>query len=243
MKGMPPDSRRSALLDALRGVAILGMITYHIAFDLSLFWGSDIDVEHGAWWFLARATAITFLLVSGMAVAFSEEQSLSLSLKDRWSKRIQRSLLIALCALLVSFATYLLDSETYVRFGILHLLAVSRLILPLTLRLKRWNILLGALIIALFHTVPFVRDTSLLLPFGIVPPAFATVDYFPIVPWIGVLLMGMGSVQLKFIRDFFIHQRSQTLLTAVGRRSLLIYLIHQPIILLTLRLILGKGSF
>ena len=52
-------------MDALRGVAILMMVLYHLLFDLSALGGFPIDVFTGFWRLEARATASLFITLAG----------------------------------------------------------------------------------------------------------------------------------------------------------------------------------
>lgn len=172
-------------------------------------------------------------------------------------------------ALLVSIATFIVDPETYVRFGILHLIAIATLILPLAAPLKEWNALLGLLVLTTAELLPASAQTTLLIPLGIPPDNFATVDYFPFLPWFGVILIGYAIGYFLYIRNLrwrkpeafsilnspAFAQPSLKLWPASkatagrqfsilarwpGRHSLLLYLVHQPIILSVLHLIFGK---
>lgn len=231
-------------LDILRGMALLGMIAFHAAYDLQQYWQWDIDVFHGAWKLLARTTATTFLLVSGIAVARSEERMRALPPSVRWQRRLMRFGILLFFALCVSAATFALEPRTAVVFGILHLLAASRLLLPLFARLRGGAIVLGTLWIACGRSAPWEVSTSLAIPLGFVPTGFASVDYFPLLPWFGVPLIGMGLLSLPGFRHAAGHPLSAhpwlMPLAWLGRRSLIVYLLHQPLLLATLAVLFGR---
>lgn len=224
--------RRRLELDLLRTLAIACMVLYHLVYDLSVLYGWEIDPFTGGWRLLARATASLFLLVSGMSVALASARH------DRdvpWGRRVRRAAQIGAAAMLVTAVTYAALGDTYVRFGILHLVAVSGLLLPLFLRLGRWNVLAGALWIAAGRAISGLRaDTRLLLPLGIRPAGFASVDYFPLLPWFGVVLLGAGLAALVYAPGRAVPSprgRLWEILSIPGRRSLTIYLLHQPVLL------------
>jgi len=85
----------------------------------------------------------------------------------------------------------------------------------------------------------------LLLPLGIHAASFVTVDYEPLFPFFGVVLIGMGTGELLYgegIRHFTIPKIPDFLvspLSFLGRHSLVIYLVHQPVIVLLLGVITG----
>jgi len=241
------SSQRYIELDALRTLAIGGMILYHTAFDLSQFYGWDIDVFDSGWKILQIATASLFLLLVGVTSLFSTRHP------------YKRFMQIGSAALLVTVATYVIDPQTYVRFGILHLIAVSALILPFIKGLRAWLIIPAAILIAINPVVSSLTvDSSLLLPLGIPYRGFSSVDYFPLIPWFGVILIGYVIGFIAYIR--FPEWRAArtdaiswrlylilppTLYTWIawpGRHSLLLYLIHQPIILGVLWMSLGKPA-
>jgi uncharacterized membrane protein len=86
---------------------------------------------------------------------------------------------------------------------------------------------------------------AFLLPLGIMPLGFASVDYTPLFPWLGVVLVGLGLGSVLYaggVRQFRIPpvpDRVVAPLTFLGRHSLVIYLIHQPVIILLLGLATG----
>jgi len=85
-------------------------------------------------------------------------------------------------------------------------------------------------------------ETSLLLPLGLAPASFSSVDYFPLLPWMAPILFGTAAGNLlynrKLLRFHLPPGKELRLLTAPGRVSLWIYLLHQPILLAGLWLIL-----
>jgi uncharacterized membrane protein len=86
-----------------------------------------------------------------------------------------------------------------------------------------------------------------LLPLGIHPPTFWSVDYEPIFPWLGIVLIGMGLGEYLYpegLRSFTLPQIPEMVvrpLAFLGRHSLIIYLIHQPIIILIIAAVTGTN--
>lgn len=229
-------------IDIARVIAITLMIAFHIAYDLSTYYDIDMNVHSGAWWLTGKASAIAFLFLSGMSF------SLSWTRTPHWKKYIKRGSRIFSYGLLITMSTYIINPDTYVRFGILHLIGISIIILPYIVRLQLWNIVTGVLAILIGLGIKEVQGTKpFMLIFGLMPESFVSIDYFPIFPWIGVVILGsvLGQLYLQFLPNRTLAQSDSAWLagfTFISKKSLLIYLVHQPLIMLTLWLILGKPT-
>lgn len=233
-------------IDCTRGIAILMMIVYHTVFDLSFFAIYPVEATTGFWRYFAFSTASLFLLVVGVSLVVSHDRAANTLAGFPLAKKfILRGAGIFALGLLVTFATWVYLPEGYVIFGILHLIGVSVALSPLFFRFGRWNILLGFACIAAGPVIGGMSGPAFLLPLGIMPPGFASVDYTPLFPWFGMVLIGLGlgsilyaggvrQFSLRPLPDFFVVP-----LTFLGRHSLLIYLAHQPLIILLLGLVTG----
>jgi uncharacterized membrane protein len=152
---------------------------------------------------------------------------------------------IFLLGLLVTFCTWLFLQEGFIVFGILHLIGVSILLSPLFFRCKKWNIVLGFLCIVIGFFFTTRTGPIWLLPLGIHPATFFSVDYEPIFPWFGVVLIGMGLGEYLYpegVRCFTLPQIPEIVFRPfafLGRHSLLIYLVHQPLIILVIAAVTG----
>ncbi len=228
--------KRYIEIDILRTIAIAGMVVYHTLYDLVTMYGLELDLFTGEWKLFARVTASLFLLLVGVSFAISwDKTKKSLPLTLAYHKYLRRGLLILAGGILISTVTYAVDPVTYVRFGILHLIGISILLLPFFARLKEGNAFIGIAIISLWTTVlQTTASGPLLLPLGVMPAGFESVDYFPMIPWFGVILLGFSSGYFLYVRRAHAPVSVPPVLqwlTWPGRNSLIIYLIHQPIIL------------
>ncbi|MSR86954.1 DUF1624 domain-containing protein [Candidatus Peribacteria bacterium] len=227
-------------LDLLRTAAVIMMVLYHAVYDLQMIEGWDIDVFSDGWIFFARTTASLFLLLVGCSFAISWDRH---GASHKYPKYLRRGLGLLACGMLVSLVTYMYDPETYVLFGILHCIGVSILLLPFFARLKGWNAVVGIVMIGLGLGLGLgsgmAAHTGLFLPFGIIPPDFTTVDYFPLIPWFGVVLIGYALGYFFYVghrSDILRPERPRWIhtirwMTWPGHHALLIYLLHQPILL------------
>lgn len=233
-------------IDCTRGIAILMMIVFHTVFDLSFFALYPVDVAGGFWRYFAYATASLFLIVAGVSLVVSHARAAAtLSGFALAEKFFLRGAGIFALGLLVTFATWLYLHEGFVVFGILHLIGVSVMLSPLFFRFRKWNIVLGLACIAAGFFVSALHGPAFLLPLGIMPPGFASVDYTPLFPWFGMVLVGLGLGNFLYaggVRQFSLRPLPEIFvapLSFLGRHSLVIYLVHQPVIILLLGFLTG----
>lgn len=241
---MEQTAKRYPELDLLRGMAVLAMIGYHVCFDLSFYYGFNLGMTGLLSASFACTTASLFLLLTGICFVISYERTFP---AQRMMKFLRRAAIVLSGGMIVTLVTWLLDPATFVVFGILHLIGVATFIQYYVRPLKRWNILLGALVCAAAFLVPSdTVSTPLFLPLGIMNEGFMSVDYYPLLPWLGPIFIGMGigdflyipkrNVNLSFLDKY----RLPAWLLWIGKKSLLIYFAHQPIALLLLWLLLGR---
>jgi uncharacterized membrane protein len=233
-------------IDAIRGIAILMMILFHTVFDLHFFNIAPVNVSTGFWRLFAMATATLFLLVVGISLVVSHARSAAkLSGFALVKKFLFRGAGIFALGLLVTVATWLYLREGFIIFGILHLIGVSVMLSVLFFRFGKYNILPGLLCIAGGFFIGNISGPVWLLPLGIQPASFASVDYTPLIPWFGAVLVGMGMGEFLYsggIRRFsapHLPDRIVRPLAFLGQYSLIIYLVHQPVIILLLAAVTG----
>lgn len=222
-------SERFWEIDALRGIAVCLMIIFHFLFDLNYFKNFSFDLSAGLWLFVGRTAALVFIFLVGV--------SLTLSFSKGRSARhfLKRGLKILFLGLLVTLITFLLFPQETVWFGVLHLIGFSIILAVPFLKFKKLNVLLGfALIVAGLLLWNFSFNFAFLLPLGIQPEGFASFDYFPLLPWFGVVLLGIAFGNWFYPerkRSFRIPELRIPILQFLGRNSLLVYFLHQPVII------------
>jgi uncharacterized membrane protein len=237
-------------IDLVRGIAVLMMVLFHTVFDLNYFQIFSIEVYAGFWQYFAFSTASLFLLIVGISLTISRGRVVSkISGHQLALKFVYRGAGIFLLGVLVTFGTWLCLKEGLIFFGILHLIGVSVMISPLFFRFKKLNLVLGFLFIVIGYFLTMVNGPIWLLPLGIHPATFWSVDYEPLFPWSGIVLFGMGlgeylyqggerRFNLPRIPVFFVQP-----LAYLGQHSLIVYLIHQPLIILLLAAVFGIKLF
>ena len=233
-------------IDLLRGVAIVMMISYHVLYDLDRFGGLEIEIHTGFWRSFAFATASLFLLLVGVSLTLSYARASHKSPDQRlFPKYLIRGAKIFSWGLVITAVTWVLVQDSFVRWGILHLIGLS-IVLACPLRKLRYgNLVLGSLFLLLGVLIRNLQVGSpWLLWLGLMPAQFTSLDYLPLLPWFGVVLIGvfMGNTLYPgYQRTFRLHDRSQCSsvrsLGFLGRHSLIIYLVHQPVLITALFLV------
>lgn len=233
-------------IDVARGVAILMMIVFHTVFDISFFKIAPVNVATGFWRWFAMATASLFLVIVGISLVISNARSAArLSGFAHTKKFLERGAALFAIGLLVTLVTWWYLHEGFIIFGILHLIGVSVMLSPLFFRFGKYNVLLGLVCIAGGFFMGTVQGPVWLLPLGICPASFYSVDYTPLIPWFGAVLAGIGAGEFLYsggVRRFVVPQLPDRIAAPVvflGQHSLVIYLLHQPVIILLLAAVTG----
>jgi uncharacterized membrane protein len=224
-------------VDAARGVAILMMVGYHLTYDLDTFGGYDIESTSGFWAYFADATASAFLFLVGISLAISYARAGAR--RGIFGRYLRRGLRIFGYGMALTIVFSVLGMGV-VAFGILHLIGVSIILAYPLLRYRFANLILGASIIAVgwyLRAQDVSSESPFLLPLGVLPTDLPMPDYRPLLPWFGVVLLGLfaGNVLYGCGKQPAGVPREAPLvvkpLLPLGRNSLFIYLVHQPILL------------
>lgn len=232
-------------LDALRGICILGMLVFHLLYDITdLYCLVPWQLPRWASW-IADGGARIFLLLSGLCVTLG-------------SRPVRRGLTVFGCGMACTFVTWLLarlnlsSSALVIRFGMLHCLGISMLLWPMIKKLPVWALAcLGVAVLAVggyFEATDLHIASRWLFPLGLLYPGFSSGDYYPLLPYFGWFLLGAAAGRS-------LYKKKQTLFPGVdpalppiaflrlcGQHSLAIYLAHQPVFIGILTLLTLKDG-
>ena len=221
-------------VDSARGIAIIMMLISNLLFDLYLFKGF-IEFYSGFWLYFARVTAALFILIAGLSLTLSYSRVSNKSRGFKIRKYVKRGLWIFAIGILITIATYLAIGSNFVLFGILHLIGIGIILAYPFLRYRVLNLVLGLIIILIgFLLQNITFNFPWLVWLGLQYPGFNSVDYVPVFPWFGLILIGVFLGNLLFPEG---NRRYKTginhlltrILSRMGRNSLIIYLVHQPV--------------
>jgi uncharacterized membrane protein len=239
-------------VDALRTLAIAMMVAYHAAYDLTQLAPTlGVDAYSPGWRALQITCGSTFLFVVGVSISISNGRARAAGLRGRalYRRHVRRALQVAAAAALVSAATWVALGDQWVRFGVLHCIAVAMLVGPLLVPLGWWNAPLGVAVIVagIWLDERPATDSLGLYVLGVPREGATPVDWYPLMPWLGLMMIGL-AVGLALYpsggRGPWARRvpqpASARALGAPGRHSLPIYLAHQlvliPVIAATLAL-------
>jgi uncharacterized membrane protein len=224
--------------DAARGVALILMVIYHIFFCLYFFtttvpWFNP-SVISGA------PIAFLFISIAGLSLVLSAGREPDR--KKSAKKLCIRGLKLITVAILISVVTWLVYPAGFVIFGVLHLIGCGTILaIPFIVMNLRWYIpfFFGVVILLLAPVVSLLRGPAYLLPLGIIPAGFYTIDYEPLIPWFGVMLLGIALGRLLYPSGtrgrLMSHLGNMPAVLVpfcfLGRHTLIIYLVHVPVII------------
>ncbi len=222
-------------VDLFRGIAIILMIIFNWSFALKYF---DIYVVDGGliyWFMFPRFIAAMFIFLVGLSLVLSYNRIKHKTKKEIYKKYLTRAVKIFILGLGITLVTWTLFPAEFIIFGILHLIGLSIILAVPFLDFKKLNLILGLILIGagiFLYNFKFVFPSLLWL----IPQSFSTFDYFPLLPWFGIVLIGLyfGNVLYKDKRNFKLNDNSRKPvikhISYLGKHSLILYLVHQPIL-------------
>jgi len=228
-------------IDLLRGIALYIMIIFHFLYDLNHFSVTHYPLYTGYFSYLAQLTASVFVVLAGisLSISYMKAKQKQISINSIRSNFLIRGGKIFGFGMFITLITFIVIPERFVIFGVLHLIGISIILSILFLNYHYLNYLLGFIFIGIglyLRTMTF--DFQWLLPLGLLPHQFATIDYFPILPWFGVVLFGiaLGKTLYPDAKRRF-HLKEEITgsiphgICFFGRNSLPVYILHQPILI------------
>ena len=234
--------KRYELLDSIRGITLLSMMVYHGCWNFVYIYGKNWKWYRSEGAYLwQQSICWTFILLSGFCFSLGK-------------KHIKSGLKVFGSGALVTLVTLCFMPQNRVVFGVLTCIGSCILLtalmekvlkkIPLTLGgtvsfflfLITKNVNEGYLGFAggkLFPLPEFLYQNLWSTFWGFPEKNFYSTDYFSILPWgflflTGYYLSGIGKKRGWFEKD--IMRKGNAAASFWGRHSLLLYLLHQPVI-------------
>jgi uncharacterized membrane protein len=230
-----PRSRRVDAVDCARGLALLGMAIYHLSWDFADFRLAPpmLPFTPGMR-LLSQTVACAFLALVGASLALAHRKGLNA--RAFW----RRLAIVAGAAALVTAGSLIFAPSEPITFGILHCIAVASLIAGPFVAAPAWaSLAMGLAAIA----APWLGRSTLfdppwLLWLGLGEALPNTLDWRPLLPWAGIVFLGLGAARLPGILEWLTAPKRWRAMSTPGRAicfagrvSLPIYLVHQPILI------------
>jgi uncharacterized membrane protein len=227
-------------LDIFRGVAIFSMILLHLIWDLDYY---DMMPLNNALYQLNKLVSFTFFILAGIVLSLSYR-------KKPFTSIIKHGLWVFNTGMMLTIISLVAIPDRPIYFGVLHCIGLSIIIGALLLKYARdvfWTAVTTITIGSILNSW-FINTLSLpLLIIGLQPAEIwkYTIDYFPIFPWVGIMLIGicLGNVLYKDGKRRFnipaVLSASIPLrfVSFIGKNSLYVYLAHQPVLVALIQLI------
>lgn len=232
---------RLQIIDLIKGIDIIPMVLFNYSVTLDFF--GLIQSPTGLFYqkILPMSIASVFIFMSGIAAFVSYERN-----NENFTKKyITRGLRLLFFAALITISTYIFVPQKTIFFGIIHFFAVSSFLIPVFVRHNKLNIIACiSIILAGSYLAQTEFNFSYLFWLGFVPQNLSTFDFFPLIPWMGVILAGIacGGFFVEKTVDLEFKGKFSSLFQYLGKHTLTIYMIHQPLLILVLA-ILGFQFF
>ena len=196
------------------------MLVLNFVTDLNHF--GIMNTETGdQWWWLARIAASLFVGISGVSYFLAHR------LEYDFTKTSGRTKRLIFWAFVITIITYIFEPSAYVRFGVLHLLALASIVAFPVARKPEFALGIGLILLI----IPLSSNSNLVW-LGLRETGFIAVDYFPLNPWLGIFFIGLALASRiypegKPLTEIQWPERWLWF----GRNTLTIYVIHQPILI------------
>lgn len=246
-KSISAPSVRYHLIDALRGFALVNMVLFHLMYDIFNIFSAETGWNSEPLTIIwERFICCSFIILSGVSFNFSH-------------RPFKRGIILNACGFLITIVTVLVIPSQAVWFGILNFLGCAMMLAyPLKAYLENIKPVVGAILnlllfaflygvpegyvgffgVELFKLPEFLYGTKALAFIGFPSADFHSTDYFPIIPWIFLFLSGCFAWRvIKNCNADSFFKRKVPFFDFIGRHTLIIYLLHQPIIMGILEII------
>lgn len=231
---VPVPTGRLPYIDAIRGAAFLGMMVHHFIFFM--FWHGVVFISPWSSFvqILGWIVRITFVLLVGVSSYMWFLKYWTGNSEKLFEMTIKRAAKVGLAAILVTVFTTIVVPDIPIYFGVLHMITYSVVFVVPFLSIPRLAWLVGVFLVLLSRlhaAVSYDLGIYWLVAPDVRPPAL---DYFPMLPWFGVVLIGVSCGYYAYEQRAFFPSQAKALhmsiLSWFGRHALVLYVVHFPLI-------------
>ncbi len=227
---------RIHLLDALRGISVSAMVVYHFFWDLGYFRFIELEnITRGLPLLFAQCIGASFIIISGISLKLASHSN------NFSTKFLKRLLVLTLICLSITSITFYVDKKSFIFFGILHFLLTCSLLGLVLLKVKNNNFIF---LLFVFSFLLSMSKVTFELPIYLSWIGFnrdvpITNDFYPLFPWVSFYLFGLWIYEP--LRNYLTNKNKSSKIYSekitiyynglqfLGRNSLIIYILHQPI--------------
>lgn len=228
------------MLDTMRGLTLISMIAYHTVWDMVYIFDVKWDwYKSDMAYIWQQSICWSFILLSGFCWSFGKV-------------KCKRALTVFLAGIVITVVTLIAMPQERIIFGVLTFLGTAMfLMIPLDKILSKCKPAIGFVVsFLLFLAVRNVNEGELgfegivlmELPdswyrgwlatyLGFTESSFFSTDYFSVLPWIFLFITGYFLHGIMKQKGWFVYlEKGKCVwLENLGKNSLWIYMLHQPI--------------
>lgn len=217
------EHKRIDLLDGCRSLMLILMTVYHFLYDLAMFgvitW-RELFSPPSSLFQIVSSTG--FILLAGISSRLSRSN-------------LKRGIIVLGASVLITIGSFVVDEP--IRFGILHFMGTAMILYhfigPVLQKVPGWAVAAGSSVLYVLtdRWTETLVDVPFLFPIGFTTDTFTSSDYYPLLPHFFLFLIGtvLGGALLAR-RAKVAAVRLPPAATWPGRHSLILYLIHQPVL-------------
>lgn len=227
------EQERIQIIDLIKGIDIVFMVLFNYSVTLDYFRLIPKPSDYLYQYILPISIASIFIFMSGVTSHISYEKH-----KDKLTRKyFIRGIKLLFFAALITLFSYVFVPKYTIFFGILHFFAVSSFLIPFFIKYNNLNLIAGlSIILSGVYLQQQTFNFSYLFWLGFIPESLSTFDYFPLIPWFGIILLGIyhGRGIIEKTANIRFKGEISSMFTFLGKHSLAVYLVHQPALILVL---------
>ncbi len=225
-------------IDLLRALAVLGMIYFHFFYALNYMKIENSPLFDGGWETFGNTIRNTFFIVVGIGMALSIQRynTNQKPYKNYYLKELKKAGILILIGLAITWISLQFTPDQIIRFGVLSFIGSSVILLLPFIRYGILTAIFTIIILWIENQYGEIWSNKSLWSYilGFYPGYWPSLDYFPIVPWLASVSGGATLAHIIFkngLRRYPFFEAPKVLhpILWIGKKALIIYLLHLPI--------------